>query len=70
MQSLIRFYALHEAPNDYYRFTTYGIKYQCEKNGLMVELLTPMGGVGMLFARHGRALTGASPKHAQIVGSV
>ena len=23
-----------------------------------------------LFARHGRALTGASPEHAQIVGSV
>ena len=23
-----------------------------------------------MFARHGRALTGASPKHAQIVGSV
>ena len=22
------------------------------------------------FARHGRALTGASPEHAQIVGSV
>ena len=24
----------------------------------------------LLFARHGRALTGASPEHAQIVGSV
>ena len=23
-----------------------------------------------LFARHGRALTGVSPEHAQIVGSV
>ena len=23
-----------------------------------------------MFARHGRALTGASPEHAQIVGSV
>ena len=24
----------------------------------------------VMFARHGRALTGASPEHAQIVGSV
>jgi hypothetical protein len=24
----------------------------------------------LLFARHGRALTGESPEHAQIVGSV
>ena len=23
-----------------------------------------------LFARHGRALTGASPEHAQVVGNV
>ena len=26
--------------------------------------------LGILFARHGRALTGESPEHAQIVGSV
>ena len=26
--------------------------------------------VFFMFARHGRALTGASPEHAQIVGSV
>ena len=26
--------------------------------------------IAVLFARHGRALTGASPEHAQIVGSV
>ena len=26
--------------------------------------------VFFVFARHGRALTGASPEHAQIVGSV
>jgi hypothetical protein len=25
---------------------------------------------GFLFARHGRALTGESPEHAQIVGNV
>ena len=30
----------------------------------MIELLFA------LFARHGRALTGVSPEHAQIVGSV
>ena len=27
-------------------------------------------GVSFWFARHGRALTGVSPEHAQIVGSV
>ena len=27
-------------------------------------------GLLFLFARHGRALTGVSPEHAQIVGSV
>ena len=29
-----------------------------------------MAGTFVMFARHGRALTGASPEHAQIVGSV
>ena len=28
------------------------------------------GQIFSLFARHGRALTGVSPEHAQIVGSV
>ena len=28
------------------------------------------GALFPLFARHGRALTGVSPEHAQIVGSV
>ena len=27
-------------------------------------------GFFFMFARHGRALTGASPEHAQVVGSV
>ena len=30
----------------------------------------PKGACFFVFARHGRALTGASPEHAQIVGSV
>ena len=30
----------------------------------------PVAGSFFVFARHGRALTGASPEHAQIVGSV
>ena len=37
------------------------------------EYITPQNfgsGVFFWFARHGRALTGVSPEHAQIVGSV
>ena len=47
---------------------------------LRAENLTKIYGTGenqvvaldhvSLFARHGRALTGVSPEHAQIVGSV
>ena len=29
-----------------------------------------MSGASFVFARHGRALTGASPEHAQVVGNV
>ena len=36
----------------------------------MTKRAFPGGRPFFMFARHGRALTGASPEHAQIVGSV
>ena len=41
----------------------------CGFEGIEMKIRT-MVLVFFVFARHGRALTGASPEHAQIVGSV
>lgn len=38
-------YQIHMAPNDYYRFTKFGLKHLGESNGLVVEHLKPQGGV-------------------------
>ena len=40
--------------------------YNNYRNNAMLELAS----VAFVFARHGRTLTGESPEHAQIVGSV
>jgi SAM-dependent methyltransferase len=34
----------HQKPHDYYRYTSYGMRYLVEKAGLKVETLEPMGG--------------------------
>ncbi len=36
---------LHEVPNDYYRFTQYGLKYLLEKEGFEILLLESTGGL-------------------------
>jgi len=37
---------LHEEPNDYYRFTKYGLRFLCEENGLEVVHHRPLGNFG------------------------
>ena len=56
-------------------FTTMNyIREKCVEKGIKTVILEGhyiyRGGKFFWFARHGRALTGASPEHAQIVGSV
>jgi len=38
-------YQIHMPPNDYYRFTKYGLKYLGESNGFIVKHLNPQGGI-------------------------
>lgn len=38
------FYAEHEVPYDFYRYTRYGLQYLAEKGGFRVELLEPLEG--------------------------
>ena len=39
------FYCLHEAPNDYYRYTEYALRGFVESTGLKLIRLSPLGGV-------------------------
>lgn len=36
---------LHDEPNDYYRFTKYGLTYICEESGLQIKEILPIGGI-------------------------
>lgn len=38
-------YQIHMAPNDYYRFTKFGLKHLGKSNGFIVEHLKPHGGI-------------------------
>lgn len=38
-------YQLHSVPDDYYRFTKFGLKYLGQANGFAVERLKPQGGI-------------------------
>lgn len=38
-------YQIHMAPNDFYRFTKFGLQYLGESNGFAVEHLKPQGGI-------------------------
>jgi SAM-dependent methyltransferase len=42
---------VHQAPNDYFRYTQYGLKYLMEQAGLQVLAITPAGGYFRLLAR-------------------
>jgi SAM-dependent methyltransferase len=43
-------YPLHEAPHDYFRYTAYALRRLCEKHGLAVVSLKPLGGYPEVFA--------------------
>lgn len=47
---------VHQAPNDYFRFTRYGLETLLDRAGLQVESMQPTGGYFTLLARR---LTGA-----------
>ena len=38
-------YQIHMAPNDYYRFTKFGLKHLGQANGFIIEHLKPHGGI-------------------------
>ncbi len=40
---------LHYEPNDYFRFTPYGLRYLLEKNGFTVITLEPIGGLAAIL---------------------
>lgn len=61
-------WGIHEAPNDYYRYTKYGLRYLLEKNGFRVLILEPIAGFWFMtglrfcyylqrFSRMSRTLT-------------
>jgi hypothetical protein len=44
-------WGLHEEPRDYYRFTSYGLRYLAEVNGFQVEYIEPRGGLFALIGQ-------------------
>ena len=45
-------------------------RHRQQNKEILIRHSPGIGECFFVFARHGRALTGASPEHAQIVGSV
>jgi len=43
---------LHGEPNDYYRYTKWGLKYLLEKNGMKIEVIEPHGGIFRSIGSH------------------
>ena len=43
---------LHGEPNDYYRFTKWGLNYLLEKNGMKIEVIEPHGGIFRAIGSH------------------
>ncbi len=50
---------LHDAPDDYFRFTRYGLRALCEDAGLRVEKVVACGGL-LSFVGHNAAVLGLS----------
>ncbi len=53
---------LHQEPDDYFRFTKYGIKHLLEKNNFKVNSLVPRGGVFQLFISNLTYMADLMPK--------
>ena len=43
---------LHGEPDDYYRFTKWGLNYLLEKNGMKIEVIEPHGGIFRAIGSH------------------
>lgn len=43
---------LHGEPNDYYRFTRWGLKYLLEKNGMKIDIIESHGGIFRAIGSH------------------
>jgi len=43
---------LHGEPNDYYRYTKWGLKYLLEKNGMKIEIIESHGGIFRSIGSH------------------
>jgi len=43
---------LHGEPNDYYRFTKWGLNCLLEKNGMKIEVIEPHGGIFRAIGSH------------------
>jgi SAM-dependent methyltransferase len=43
---------LHGEPNDYYRYTKWGLRYLLEKNGMEIETIEPHGGIFRAIGSH------------------
>lgn len=43
------YYALHEAPHDYYRFTEYALRHFVRSSNMSIEVLKPLGGSPEIF---------------------
>lgn len=42
---------VHQAPHDFFRFTRYGLQSLCDRSGLTLDSIEPMGGYFSLLAR-------------------
>lgn len=43
---------LHGEPDDYYRFTKWGLKYLLEKNGMKIKIIESHGGIFRAVGSH------------------
>ena len=57
----------HSIPNDYFRFTQYGLRYLAEKNGFRVMKISPQGGKFLVLAKELQVLWPRLIKKKEII---